>query len=344
LNPSSTNHDRTSEIQFSVIMSVRNGAETIKEALASVANQTFPALEIIVADDGSTDESVVAAESAFSEYGLTGKVLRLDGPVGAGKARNEAVLESIGNTVAILDSDDCWDRGHLQNAANEFIQHPNAVGYCSRVEIRDESKWELPGRVFPEDPGYRPPGALSIYEQLLKGLNVWNVTLCLKKKVYLKAKGFEESLRCYEDHWLFLNSAREGDFFLSNQVGCIVRNRSASLSSSKQKSGRLTMSNAMYEDRIILIGLMKGDERFKAKDIRTARSKAASFIATEFRDMCRARQFGQTAQLTSAISRGFFRQPVFVVRILLKSVWETFCLGITLLSRKVLMKMGYSQK
>lgn len=324
-------------------MSVRNGADTIKEALASVANQTFPPLEIIVTDDGSTDESAAVAELAFAEYGLTGKVLRLDRSVGAGKARNEAVFKSIGNTVAILDADDCWAQSHLQNAANEFNQHPNAVGYCARVEIRDETKWGLPGRVFPEDPGYRPPGALSIYEQLLKGLNIWNVTLCLKKKVYLKAKGFEESLRCYEDHWLFLNSAREGDFFLSNQVGCIKRNRAASLSSSKQKSGKLTMSNAMYEDRIAMIGLMKRDERFKPKDIRMARKNAASFISAAFKDLCRARQFGQTVQLTSAISRGFLRQPVFVFRVLLKSVWETFRMGATLLGLKVLIKTGVSK-
>jgi glycosyltransferase involved in cell wall biosynthesis len=87
----------------SVIIPVFNGAEFIAEALATVAAQDHSPVEVIVADDGSTDAT---AKIARAFPGVT--VLALEHG-GVSRARNQAVAASHGEWLAFLDADDLWD-------------------------------------------------------------------------------------------------------------------------------------------------------------------------------------------------------------------------------------------
>ena len=88
--------------RVSVIIPVFNGARFLAESIASVLAQTVPAAEVIVADDGSSDDSVRVAR------GFGGvRVLQLP-HAGVSAARNAAVGASKGTHIAFLDSDDTW--------------------------------------------------------------------------------------------------------------------------------------------------------------------------------------------------------------------------------------------
>src|SRR5262249_26690942 len=85
----------------SVVMPVRNGARYIAEAIQSALDQPDAEIEVIVVDDGSTDDSARVADG----FGKSVRVLR-QGQLGSGPARNAGVVASSGAFLSFLDADD----------------------------------------------------------------------------------------------------------------------------------------------------------------------------------------------------------------------------------------------
>lgn len=98
----------------SVIIPVYNGSKYLSEAIDSVANQTYTPLEIIMVDDGSTDDSVRIAES-FHKI----KIIKQKNQ-GNASARNEGIKKSQGKFISFLDADDYWTRDKIKTQI-EFL-------------------------------------------------------------------------------------------------------------------------------------------------------------------------------------------------------------------------------
>ena len=92
----------------SVVIPVRNAAAYIGDAIASVLAQGHRPLEVIVVDDGSTDESVSVARAAFPDV----KVVAPQA-TGIGAARNRGVEAAQGELIGFLDADDLWTEDKL---------------------------------------------------------------------------------------------------------------------------------------------------------------------------------------------------------------------------------------
>jgi glycosyltransferase involved in cell wall biosynthesis len=92
----------------SVVIPCYNGARFLREALDSVRAQTHPPLEILVIDDGSTDDSAMIAESS----GPPVRVIR-QANQGESVARNRGIDEAQGEWIAFLDADDLWTTSRL---------------------------------------------------------------------------------------------------------------------------------------------------------------------------------------------------------------------------------------
>lgn len=98
---------------ISIITTVKNGEQYIRETLESVLNQTYTNYEHIIVDDGSKDNSIDVIESfikVHSDYPLR---LYVPGNLGRGGALNYAVSKAKGTWVAILDADDLWHKKKL---------------------------------------------------------------------------------------------------------------------------------------------------------------------------------------------------------------------------------------
>lgn len=126
---------------ISVIMATRNSGRFVAEALTSITGQRHPALEIVVVDAASTDETaaIVSATPGTHLVQQTGS--------GLWQAWNQAIVMARGEWIAFLDSDDSWEPGalaaHLQAHATQ-----NVVGSIGRT------RFFLTGEQLP--PGVRP--------------------------------------------------------------------------------------------------------------------------------------------------------------------------------------------
>jgi glycosyltransferase involved in cell wall biosynthesis len=130
---------------FSVIIPTYNRAELLQEALATVFDQQFADFEVLVVDDGSTDDTLAILKAQSSPI----TVLRHTHQ-GPGAARNAGVERATGEYVAFLDSDDVWFPWTLEAFA-EVIQRRNRPAYiCGsfkqfehRAEVARQSRSEL---------------------------------------------------------------------------------------------------------------------------------------------------------------------------------------------------------
>ena len=111
--------------KISVVIAVFNGAKTIKRAIESVLSQTFPAFEIIIVDDGSTDNTAAVVKS-FPES----VTYCYQENAGVSVARNNGVRQAHGEWVAFLDADDWYYPDRLRWHA-EWIKDDSNLDFLT---------------------------------------------------------------------------------------------------------------------------------------------------------------------------------------------------------------------
>lgn len=129
---------------ISVILPVYNGAAHIAEAIASVLSQPHRPLEILVIDDGSTDNSAVIAS------GCGGPVhcFRQDNR-GPAAARNLGLQMARGELIAFIDADDVWSPDKLRCQMNLLRTNPSVMVARGHVQRFTASAMELIGEPWP---------------------------------------------------------------------------------------------------------------------------------------------------------------------------------------------------
>src|SRR5260370_27491420 len=109
--------------RVSAIITAFNGEAFIAAAIESVLGQTRPADEIVVVDDGSTDDTAAIVER-FHSRGV--RLVRQENR-GPSEARNRGIAETTGNLIAFLDCDDLWVPAKTERQIEHLLDHP-AVG------------------------------------------------------------------------------------------------------------------------------------------------------------------------------------------------------------------------
>ena len=123
---------------FSIIMPVYNREKFLIEAVESVINQTQTNWELVIVDDGSTDNSWHIIDS-LNDSRI--KKIRQNNK-GAGGARNTGIENSTGEYIAFLDSDDLWLNNHLEIHFNEIIKKNSPHGIFHSFLIFHENGFE----------------------------------------------------------------------------------------------------------------------------------------------------------------------------------------------------------
>ncbi len=197
---------KTEKPQISVVIPVHNRAHTIRRAIDSVLAQELVPDEIIIVDDGSSDETPDILNSYLPKI----QVVRQDNK-GVSAARNTGIAQASGKWIAFLDSDDEWMRDKLQKQLTCLKQHPNV-----RI-LQTEERWIRNNmRVNPGKKYFKKSG--NIFKNCLKTCIVGASTVMCEKTLLEERGGFDENLLVCEDYDLWIRIAAKQSIPLLSQA------------------------------------------------------------------------------------------------------------------------------
>jgi len=172
----------------SVVMPVFNGERFIREAIRNIVDQEYPAAEIIVVDDGSTDRT----ESIVRELPCDIRYFKQE-QSGPASARNRGIRDTSGDLVAFLDVDDLWPENNLKMLVDEMLRRPDVDVVRGHAQVMEQDP-ENRNLVFTGSPEEAYPDYIG--------------AALYRKRVFTKIGLFDPALRFAEDtDWY--NRARE---------------------------------------------------------------------------------------------------------------------------------------
>jgi glycosyltransferase involved in cell wall biosynthesis len=202
----------------SVVIPCFNQGRYLREALASVRRQTRPPSEIIVVDDGSTDDT---AAVAASDPGV--RCVRQPNR-GLAHARNRGIQAATGDCLVFLDADDRLMPDAIAVGLEALAAHPACAfvfGRCTRIDARGA---ELPTVAPPPIPG-------DPYEALLQNNWIWTPALVMfQRRVAGPFLRFDSAMSAAADYDLYLRIARQAPIHGHGRLVAEYRLHDASMS------------------------------------------------------------------------------------------------------------------
>lgn len=212
--------------RVSVIIPTYNRAAWLQEAVNSVANQTFSDVELIIADDGSDDDT----RQIVSHFSHPVRYLRLAHSGRPAVVRNRALEAAAGDLVAFLDDDDLWAPQKLEEQVAIFEQRPDlAFIYCD-ARAMSETGQLSPSLLSPEQK--RPE---RLFDALLTSCFIYPSTVMAHRGRLLEAGGFDESLPIVEDYDLWLRLAHRGQIDFLSRPAVTVRRHDEGISARRKR-------------------------------------------------------------------------------------------------------------
>lgn len=193
-------------MMFSVIIPLYNKANYIAKAIESVLSQGYSDYELVIMDDGSTDDSYSIA-TAVIEGKSHCHIFRQQNE-GVSVARNNAVTRSKGEYLCFLDADDWWEPTFLKEMALFINEFPAAGIYGTNYTIVNETKHKT--RIAPVgiEPGFEKGyiNYCQVYARTL-AMPLWTGAVCVPRPVFDEMEGFPRGIKLGEDFLLWIKIA-----------------------------------------------------------------------------------------------------------------------------------------
>jgi glycosyltransferase involved in cell wall biosynthesis len=206
----------------------------VLEAIESIKRQHYSDLEIIVVDDGSTDNTRTEIKSMFPEI----RQVKLDG-VGPGLARNAGAEASSGDILMFLDSDDLWLENHARQLSDTInCRFQVAYGTTKTIDEIGDSDFLIP------DMGDGIEG--DCFEPLLRWCFLVPSSLAVSRKAFMAVGGFD-NVACGEDWTFFLKLSAQFSFGFTGPLPITLRKlHKGSLCFLNDKKKLLAIINQVY--------------------------------------------------------------------------------------------------
>ena len=227
--------------EVSVVIAAHNQAPWLGEAIASVRAQTFADWELVIVDDGSTDDTrdvaLRTADDARVRYLHQPRAER-------SAARNRGIAETTGEFVAFLDGDDLWRPEKLARQVAALRAAPDA-GLCYTVaRFVDVDGRPLPLR--------KPPRPVSgrIFPTLMHGNVLILASVVVRRRALAEVGGFDERLPVYgcEDWDLWLRVARRFVVIAVDEELTLYRQHAANTARAQVLASALAVVDRWYAD------------------------------------------------------------------------------------------------
>jgi glycosyltransferase involved in cell wall biosynthesis len=206
---------QSSDRGVSVVIPTRDRARLLEQTLRSVAGQTLPPREVIVADDGSTDETAEVSRAAGARH-----VRNAAGGWGPSAARNAGLAAASCELVSFIDSDDLMPPRALEllsDALDGRLEAPFAFGHAL-VARREDHGWSSEGVIRPS-PKEREDFLCSLFVRN----SIPSGGALVNRGIASELGGFDTRMVFAEDHAFWLSLARRGEPAYVPEIVCIHR-------------------------------------------------------------------------------------------------------------------------
>ncbi len=203
---------------FSIIMPSYNHGRYIRDAIRSVLNQSFEDLELIIIDDGSSDDSV----SIIDSFKASDKRIRSyfhEQNLGISRTMNEAIGRARGKYVSLFASDDLWLEEKLQVQSEILSTNENLVVWSDGIVIDEnsqptgESFLEKHNALHKKKSGY-------LLGELVKENYIFGGSLAIKRESICKFQ-YDENLKYLNDYKIMVDLASNYEFyFVDRPLAC----------------------------------------------------------------------------------------------------------------------------
>lgn len=211
--------------KVSVVIPVYNGERFLEDCIASAINQGNADLEIIVVNDGSSDNSPEIIRKHAKEVQIINQE-----NAGPAAARHRGVMASTGEFVAFLDQDDVWDANKLERQLDVFRRYPDALAvYCDHRTI--DSSGNIIGKsgalLYPRVSG-------QVLDYMIRGTVVLSASLVMVRRTAYDSAGGLDVNHSYwaDDYDLWMRIAAQGPFLYQLETLVSYRRHSHNTSGS----------------------------------------------------------------------------------------------------------------
>jgi glycosyltransferase involved in cell wall biosynthesis len=205
------------EMFISIVIPLYNKARHVKDTIQSVLKQSYQDFEIIVVDDGSTDNGAEVVSQINDPRIIL--IRQING--GVSKARNTGIENSSHELIAFLDGDDTWLPNHLETLHRMAINFPEAGIYSTAYIIRTAGKnlpLDIQGIPSENFEGLVP----DYFKSLALGDNItWSSAVAIKKSIFKDIGTFPIGVRMGEDQDMWLRIALKYSICFSTTVTAI---------------------------------------------------------------------------------------------------------------------------
>ncbi len=269
----------------SVIISNKNYLNYLPQAIESIWQQHIIDVEIIIADDGSTDGSWKwICEQCRIHSNIV--AIKFDG-VGSSTARNHAARVANGTYIAFLDADDFWYPNKLKQQLELMECNPQiGISFTNYEHINEDSEiivdcfsyWDKFNQLLHQQDSAAfiiPEGAATIFSENIVGTS----TVLVRRDLYLALDGFDRDIESASAWDLWLKIA------LHTDVACIKDPLSAYI----RRSKNMTCSRVTRLEAMELI-IQRYEQKIKALDpyaVRSAYARLAEGYGAHYREMAR---------------------------------------------------------
>jgi glycosyltransferase involved in cell wall biosynthesis len=226
-----------------VIIPAFNAAKYLPAALESVSSQTFEDWQIILVDDGSTDNTAEVIAPFRDRFGSKFRYIKQENG-GQPVARNNAIRASSSEFIALLDADDMWMPCRLAESLKVLAENPKAGLSYGQINITDSNGSIL--RTFEGNPRHREGRiAPHIY---MRNVELPCLTVTLRRKCVDEVGLFDETMRYTEDRDLWFRIALRYEVAFVPRVLASYRTAPGSMSSNSQRmfDGQLSFIRKHY--------------------------------------------------------------------------------------------------
>ena len=214
----------------SVVIPAYNEETRIARAIQSVLNQSLPVKEIIVVDDGSSDNTAKVVE----KFGGFVKCIHQTNH-GLAAARNIGIISSVNEWIAFLDGDDEWLSNHVYNAWEVLNYNPYTVWYCAAFEQRSENGEIIYSSHLKKNMFEKGIIKNYFYAQAKTSFSC-SSSMIVKKKVFTEVGLFDIEINHLGedlDMW-FRIALRYPNIGYSNSIACIYWRREGSITTKEK--------------------------------------------------------------------------------------------------------------